>query len=1105
MANAPSDSLCPAIFLRDEPAEKDAFGAHARLANTIFEMIRHDNKGKAIALLGTWGSGKSTVIKLIDGLLRHPHSDQDIKMVTFDAWEHEKDSLRRAFLENLTMILEETEWANPNQWMQMRDSISRRERTQEITTTPRLTRFGILFAFVSIVSPLGLALWAKLGSQSVPAWMPVAGYAVSWLPLFIGLATLLIAKLRKKTLTEATAFIINKQQTTVHSHTIETPEPTSIEFQNYFTQILNETLKDKPRRKLVVVIDNLDRVREDDVLDIWSIMQTFFANSKRGNEIQDRLWVIVPFDKGKLSVRPSQDHDKDDRIESLVERTFQVQFNVPEPVLSRLYEYMTSSLQEALPSHDSSDFYDVYRIFASRHASDTITPRTTRAFINQLVTVHRLWHDSIPLQDQAIFVLCQRNNVTLDELLKASKTKTAPRELDKAFDFGSTKLYEHLVSMHLCIPPDEALQTILRSELELSFQNDDMETVMNWRTVPGFWQACEYVIHEISKRPELDGQLMLSAARILDRAACGIETPNSNRMWQQLTGAARRIKTWGDVTPNTGESIVALIRHAIDTEETALLVRSIVQGAKNIVLWVDEVRTVVDYLLKSDAFDDYSHALQVPFSLDATANEYENNPRARELFDLIPCQFDEAQCTQWFLQRIQNGQLQTYEVDFYWLLVDHHQVSIDTVALMSAIQQRIYGNQGLPNGELSKLMSLMIRIRDTDKMDKTMPTIINIVTQGYLHHHLSRTQGNVPPEDQAAILLALLQFSPNNQLSPHGNIWDSQHGFNYLVSVANNYSAYKPVYVQMQNYAKKYNQADAILSWNGADSYRWQLGRSLIQQIIETDDAIQWFGVQAIIHEWKSFDSWLDVNHKRQLVSQLLRAEDFMFSLAKSEFTDPILGLAALVFETQIKMDQRILEKLVATLRARSKADWINTLAGDDVVIRLTKSLLDLGMSLDLRNHAADALREQAFQGQVNSCTPVLYNALAPSQRAVLLRDLRDYLASNQTASFQIVLQYDEELIAHGQLAERADELVRTTFRRLLESGEDDLIAWIAGALERVPLIWRKCSPEVQQAFIERVTGANLESMPGKALQDVLNKLCGTPREVAASEVSDHN
>jgi len=51
---------CPTNFLPDEPVERDKFSSHERVANALYKTVTKGEGGKAIALVGSWGSGKST-------------------------------------------------------------------------------------------------------------------------------------------------------------------------------------------------------------------------------------------------------------------------------------------------------------------------------------------------------------------------------------------------------------------------------------------------------------------------------------------------------------------------------------------------------------------------------------------------------------------------------------------------------------------------------------------------------------------------------------------------------------------------------------------------------------------------------------------------------------------------------------------------------------------------------------------------------------------------------------------------------------------------------------------------------------------------------------
>ena len=77
-----------------------------------------------IALEGGWGSGKSTVTRLLKSKLE---SDNNNFVWIFDAWAHEGDPLRRTFLERLLITLRARQWVG-SRWDKKREDLAKRRR-----------------------------------------------------------------------------------------------------------------------------------------------------------------------------------------------------------------------------------------------------------------------------------------------------------------------------------------------------------------------------------------------------------------------------------------------------------------------------------------------------------------------------------------------------------------------------------------------------------------------------------------------------------------------------------------------------------------------------------------------------------------------------------------------------------------------------------------------------------------------------------------------------------------------------------------------------------------------------------------------------------------
>lgn len=84
-------------FIREGGEATDEFGAHSRLAKALAQALTDNPPLQVVGLLGGWGSGKSTVVQLVENKLR----GKSVRFFLYDAWLHQSDAPRRAFLEEL--------------------------------------------------------------------------------------------------------------------------------------------------------------------------------------------------------------------------------------------------------------------------------------------------------------------------------------------------------------------------------------------------------------------------------------------------------------------------------------------------------------------------------------------------------------------------------------------------------------------------------------------------------------------------------------------------------------------------------------------------------------------------------------------------------------------------------------------------------------------------------------------------------------------------------------------------------------------------------------------------------------------------------------------
>ena len=357
----PSPS-CPTRTLDDAPADKDDLGSHEPIAAAIHELVMGEPGGRTIGLEGRWGSGKSTVVRLLDERMRGP----DAHVVVFDVWAHEGDPLRRSFLETLIDSLCEKRWIDCEAWRARRESLAVRRRVEH--TRPRITRPGVVAsaatALVAILVPTGVALLsAGLAVGASGIWIPGAAILSVLVLAAIFLAGLLLLRWPDATGESWLVPFSVRSVTESDRETIETPNPTSVEFEQVFREFMGDALGGCPERRLALVVDNLDRVAPEDARSVWATLQTFLhhPHDPRASWLRS-LWVVLPFDRAGINRLWDGSGEAAD---SFLDKSIQVHFEVPLPLLTDWREYLASLLHDALPEHTAHG-YTVYRLFQSR-------------------------------------------------------------------------------------------------------------------------------------------------------------------------------------------------------------------------------------------------------------------------------------------------------------------------------------------------------------------------------------------------------------------------------------------------------------------------------------------------------------------------------------------------------------------------------------------------------------------------------------------------------------------------------------------------------------------------------------------------------------------
>lgn len=532
-------------FIRDTPADDDFFSTHTRVATAIVRAIDENPEIKVIGLLGRWGSGKSTVANKVVDLLEARRAN-GFRVFTYDAWLHQSDPLRRSFLESLIGALVKTEPSAiaEGKWTRELDRLSNPVEDTRTIETPTLTFDGVVLAASLLAIPLGVGLIdletlkEALGKTTTPVGIGLLWLAAilifaplwTWLALYIwrrrwrrlfdrkeGLLTTKFFAFRDAHGERAHPLKIFEDGQARHTttRTFRATEPTSLEFGRMFQDIMREAADGGHR--LVILIDNLDRVAEEEALGMWATIRSFFLASHETEDVTYESFhptVILPIDRHAVealfagSDETGARIDARDRARSFMDKTFDVTFEVTEPVHSDWRDFLDHQMRKMFQAaYQPSWGFWTRRLFESeltRQQAVTgaeggrppaiVTPREINKLLNRVGALYLQWAETgIPIEVMALYVI-RRDEIDrgLLSFLQSSDMEIA----EVAPDWK-----RQLAALYYGVDPGKAAQVLLAEPIRVAIANGDSAGLKALAAIPGFGEQFDYATDNLPDPP----------------------------------------------------------------------------------------------------------------------------------------------------------------------------------------------------------------------------------------------------------------------------------------------------------------------------------------------------------------------------------------------------------------------------------------------------------------------------------------------------------------------------------------------------------------------------------------------------------------------------
>lgn len=333
---------------------------------------------RVIGLEGKWGSGKSNVIKQVKSneLLKNNYH-----VLEFDAWSYQEDEYRTSLMENITSQLIKLHDDKKNKLNTLMRKALTTYEYEKIKFEPHVS--GLLFWLIGTIaftSLFGFVL-EKYPDDYFYRLCRVVFIVLPWIVLTI------YAFFKRKDIDELLIMFENSIRNGATSKYSYSHYPSVTDLRKWLTDTAQ--LCDK---KLIIVIDNMDRLPSDKLKTLWSMIQIFANDDKMKN-----AWFILPYDLKKLKSVIG------DEYKQYLRKTIPVPINVGEPIVSDSRDVFDGLFEKAF-SKNVTNQDEIRSMFLVTYKDYSI--RDIIYFLNSMVSLKRQF-EQMSLVSIALYVLME--------------------------------------------------------------------------------------------------------------------------------------------------------------------------------------------------------------------------------------------------------------------------------------------------------------------------------------------------------------------------------------------------------------------------------------------------------------------------------------------------------------------------------------------------------------------------------------------------------------------------------------------------------------------------------------------------------------------------
>ena len=968
------------------------------------------------------------------------------------------------------------------------DELAKRRREETTRVTPRLTPQGVKFAFSLLAVPIGSALFGAglslLGSKDVSellrAVLITLGIAFALAPAiyygYLGVIGYCKRKRKGRTskeggwLNELPALVTGQASTESRTVVSQSPDPTSIEFESVFRGLLDEALEPEDR-KLLIVVDNLDRVEPSDALSIWSTLQTFLGHKEyQRPDWIDRLWILIPYDdKAILRLWDGSGPSANSKLAaSFLDKTFQLRFRVPPLLLSNWREFLRDALEQALPDHPEEDYHGVFRAFATKGGPDTSapTPRDLKTLVNQVGALHREWQDEFPLSHLACYVLFQRD---CEDVRKALLSNDNIEFLSRIIGQDWRGI---IAALHFGMPVEVARQLLLRIPIQNALAEGDGKALSDLESThgAGFWSVLEDTVPAGANDWDsvAPADLAISAAALADSQLFDQphSQPEPEALRSTIRTAAVAVEAWIPFDADTAQRMVR-VGHLVGNPEEVF--PALLAGASNArvgtsaverqergvspAVWMSSAFTLVEGLAKLGTGEYLELGIEVPLSaeqwVDVSHEVMEKDPSGRLLqyFELRAVQAIDEQLA----QQIANNQLdENTFTPVYTAMATRSKSAMNSLA--TQVFSRLQSGESFPGDQIAHLVKT-VRVSDLAGLIE-QEEYTRLAERGHYLHHLHHAVSENHAEAVSECMFGFLQAVPDGREPSH--VGNSSAGYQNLNELLQNPDRVPGSVEHFAFLAKETRKLPVVFKMTSEEGPVPPFVARVLHTLLTSKDvpkppdlvSEKWAVIREVLGEGEesseSFEAFLkDLPGIDNLVAGIL-GETF-------DVRDSALYLALLRSSTSTDF----VTWCVGGLSSVSKDAWSEAITAQGDLFDLVMELKMRGLKMALGTTYYDSLvdyAEQVSDGSVSAITyeswSDLFALLDGNHRELFHRRAYETLKNSEGEASEEFFALFGDILSGRSILTSDQRFIDEVCRPILDADNESGIAWIADLAE---------------------------------------------------------